>query len=292
MDTRDLKLEKNQLTKLLSAANPDGAPLYLYLCCGNDPEAAPGALSMTQSRVSCAMALLRQLGLWQQEQKKLTLPGERPSYTETDVERAVNGDLDFKALYGEVERLLNKSLTTEELKILLGFVRYLGLESDVICVLICYCKERARQRGSLRNPSLRSIEKEAYAWADMGIDTMEEAAAYIQSQNLRRSKLGKLKKLMQIGSRNLSPGEEKYALQWIEMGFDDEVLASAYDRTCLNTGSLNWAYMNKILSRWHEAGLHTMEQLQNGEKRNVPKGASGTLGQAELEAIQKVLQEV
>ena len=99
-------------------------------------------------------------------------------------------------------------------------------------------------------------------------------------------------RLLRIRNRSLSPGEEKYASSWISMGFEDGLLTEAYDRTCLNTGSLNWAYMNKILTRWHEAGIHTVEQLQKGETRNaVPKGASGQLGSAELEAIQKVLQE-
>ena len=66
----------------------------------------------------------------------------------------------------------------------------------------------------------------------------------------------------------------------------------AYERTCLNTGGLNWAYMNKIIQRWHQQGLHTADQVRNGDqKTNVPKGASGQLGAAELEAIQRVLQE-
>ena len=292
MNIKDLNIERTQVNKLLSAANPDAALLYLYLCCGNSPEDAPQGLNMSQSRVSCAGALLRQLGLWHQEQRQLILPGERPAYSEGDVLRAMDTDRDFQSLYGEVQRLLGKTLNTEELKILLGFVRYLGLDPDVICVLICYCKDRARQRGSLRNPSLRTIEKEAYAWAEQGIETIEDAAAYMQNQNQRRSRLGQLMRLLGIRNRSLSPSEEKYASSWIAMGFEDGVLSEAYDRTCLNVGSLNWAYMNKILNRWHEAGIHTLAQLKSNETRTtVPKGASGQLGSAELEAIQKVLQE-
>lgn len=293
MNTADLNIEKSHVSKLLSAANPDAALLYIYLHSGNDQTAAEQVLHMSQSRYSCAMATLRQLGLWQEEQLRQHLvPGERPSYSETDVIQAVDTDGDFRSLYGEVQRLLGRSLNTEELKILLGFVRYLGLDRDVISVLISYCKDRARQRGSLRNPSLRTIEKEAYTWAEQGIETIEDAAAFIHTQNVRQSKLGKLMKLLQIRGRNLTPSEERYASQWLEMGFDDQVLATAYDRTCLNTGGLNWAYMHKILTRWHEAGFHTVEQLQRGEKKQgVPKGASGQLGSAELEAIQKVLQE-
>ena len=203
------------------------------------------------------------------------------------------GDLDgsFRSLCGEVQRLMGRSLNTEELKILLGFVRYLGLPADVISVLICYCKDRARQRGSLRSPSLRTIEKEAYAWAEQGIDTMEEAAAYIQNQNMKNSRMGKLMAMLQIRGRSLTAAEERYASGWLEMGFDDEAIGMAYERTCLNTGGLSWAYMNKILQRWHEAGLKTAEDVRNRDRKPVPKGASGELGQAELDAIQRILRE-
>ena len=173
---------------------------------------------------------------------------------------------------------------------MLGFVRYLGFSADVISVLICYCKDRSRQKGSLRNPSLRTIEKEAYAWAERGIETVEDASAFIQAQNVRNSRLSRLMSLLQIRGRNLTAAEERYAQSWLDMGMEEEVLAMAYERTCLNTGGLNWAYMNKILQRWNQQGLRTAEEVRGGD-RKLPKGASGQLGSAELEAIQRVLQE-
>ena len=288
MECKDLNIEKNHVHKLLCAANPDAALLYLYVQSGNDPDTAAAALKFSESRCACAAATLRQLGMWP-EKKQTLIVGERPRYTEQDVLNAMDTDMDFHRLYEEVQRLLGKALTTEELKILLGFIRYLGMPMDVISVLVCYCKDRARQKGS-RNPSLRAIEKEAYAWAEQGIDTMEEAVAFIQNQNVRRSRMGQLMQTLQIRGRSLTPGEERYAQKWLDMGFAGEVIALAYERTCLNIGSLNWAYMNKILTRWHEAGLHTLEQVKNGEKKPVPKGASGQLGDAEMEAIQKLLQ--
>lgn len=246
---------------------------------------------MNEQRYACAAATLRQLGLWQEPAPAAPIFGRRPAYTEQDVLRAMGTDEAFHGLYGEVQRRLGRTLTTEELKILLGFVRYLGLPEDVICVLVTYCIDRARQRGSLRNPSLRTIEKEAYAWAEQGIDTMAAAAAFIHSRNLYFSRLGQLKKLLQIHGRNLTAAEEKFAQSWLEMEFDDAVLALAYERTCLNTGGLSWAYMNKILLRWKEAGYKTVDDIRAGDHKAVPKGASGQLGAAELEAIRKVLQE-
>ena len=287
-----LSIPAADVRRLLSAANPDAALLYIYLKSENSLESAAEELQVSPARISCAAAVLRQLGLWSDEKPHKVMTGERPDYSERDVLSAMDSDMDFRSLYGEIQRQMGRTLNTEELKILLGFTRYLGLSPEVISMLVCFCRERARQKGSSRNPSLRTIEKEAYAWAERGIDSMEEAAAYIQSQNVRNSRLGRLMGILQIRGRNLTNAEERYAQSWLDMGFEESAIADAYERTCLNTGGMNWAYMNKILQRWHEAGLHTAEAVKNGDHRNVPKGASGELGAAELEAIQKVLRGV
>lgn len=292
MNTEAIQISEVDVRKLLSAASPDAALLYIYVTSGNSMDTAARQLHLSDSRISCAAATLRQLGLWEENKVLHIAPGERPQYSEVDVLQAMDRDDSFRSLYGEIQRLLGRSLNTEELKIILGFVRYLGLSADVISVLVCYCRDRARQKGSSRNPSLRTIEKEAYAWAERGIDTVEEAAAFIQSQNLRNSRINRLKGILQIRGRALTAAEERYASAWLDMGFDEDVIAMAYERTCLNTGGLNWAYMNKILQRWHEQKLHTAEAVKNGDRKPLPKGASGELGAAELEAIQKVLQEV
>ena len=290
MRSSELNISQADVHKLLCAASGDGALLYIYLASGNELKNAQQELGLSKTRLDCAAAALRQLGLYQEEKPRLIV-GERPQYSETDVLSAMDTDSSFRSLYGEIQRLLGRTLNTEEMKILLGFIRYLGLPSDVISVLVCYCKERARQKGSLRNPSLRTIEKEAYAWAENGIDTMEEAVAYMRKQNMRRSRLGQLMEALQIRGRSLTPGEEKYAQQWLDWGFQLEVIKLAYERTCLNTGGLSWAYMNKILARWQEKGLLTLEQVQNKDTKPQIKGASGQLGDAELEAIQRVLRE-
>jgi len=293
MNIESVNFDAAEVRKLLGAASADGALLYIYLKAGNLPSDAAQVLHLSEARFHCAMATLRQLGLWQEETQHRILAGERPVYSERDVLEADSSDFEFKALRGEVERLLGRNLNTEELKILLGFIRYLGLPADVISVLICYCKDRARQRGSLRNPSLRTIEKEAYAWAEQGIDNLEEAAAFIQAQNVRNSRMSRLKNQLQIRGRNLTAAEERYAQSWLEMGFEDEVITMAYERTCLNTGSLKWPYMDRILQRWHEAGLHTAEAVKNGDRK---PGTGAAQGQRQLDAdeqaaIARILRE-
>ncbi len=292
MNIEKITVEPDALRKLFALGNGNAALLYLYLHSGNPLQQAARELGLSASQLTLAEANLRQTGLWAEQMKVVSLPGERPAYTETDVLTAMDTDMDFRSLYGEVQRQLGKVLTTEELKLLLGLHRYLGLPNEVISVLVYYCKERSRNRGSQRNPSLRTIEKEAYHWAEQGIETLEQAAAFIQYQNRRNSAMEQLKRTLQVRGRALTPGEERYAAAWLDMGFADEAIAMAYEKTCLNTGGLNWAYMNKILQRWHSAGLHTVQEIKQGDRKpSVPKGASGELGQAELEAIAKILQE-
>jgi DnaD/phage-associated family protein len=281
----------SDVRRLLGAANPDAALLYIYLKSENSIESASRDLGLSQARITCAAAVLRQLGLWSDEKPRNVLAGERPAYSERDVLSAMDTDMDFRSLYGEIQRQLGRSLNTEELKIILGFTRYLGLSPEVISVLVSYCRDRARQKGSSRNPSLRTIEKEAYAWAERGIDSVEEAAAFIQSQNVRSSRLGRLMHILQIRGRNLTAAEERYATSWLDMGFEESAITEAYERTCLNTGGMNWAYMNKILQRWHESGLHTAEAVKNGNLKNPSQGKQRQLDEDEIAAIQRMMQE-
>ena len=65
----------------------------------------------------------------------------------------------------------------------------------------------------------------------------------------------------------------------------------AYERTCLNTGGLSWAYMNKILTRWKDAGLLTGEKIRTGDVKPGAVKASGTLGDTEVAAIKRLMQE-
>ena len=294
MIMENLTVPGADVRKLLAAANADAALLYIYINSGNRLDNAGPALNMSPSRVNCAAAALRQLGMMAEENRAKPMVGERPSYSERDVLEAAGRDNDFEALCGEVQRLLGRNLNVEEMKILLGFVRYLGLPVEVVSMLVSYCKERARQRGTLRNPSLRSIEKEAYHWAELGIDSMESAAAHIQSQNIRNSRLSRLMNLLQIRGRSLTAAEEKYASSWLEMGFEEQVISTAYERTCLNTGGLSWAYMNKILQRWNDAGLKTAEAVRSRDRK--PGNAAPT-GQRQLDdderaAIERMLSEV
>ena len=130
MNTTEVHITQPDLRKLLATASADAALLYLYLQGGNAPEMAAEKLNISQSRVSCALATLRQLDLYGQE-KTLVAPMQRPEYSEQDILCAMDTDRDFRALYGEIQRLLGRPLNTEEMKIILGREKIeVGINAD------------------------------------------------------------------------------------------------------------------------------------------------------------------
>ena len=264
MVNQDLLIPERDWRKLLAAASGDAALLYLFLQAGGTPEQAMQALRFTNARMDCAVASLKQMGLWP-EAPKVLRPAQPPVYTEADLIRAETQS-DFPQLLGEAQRRLGKVLSTEEAKVLLSIYDYLGMPAEVVSILLSYCIQRGRARGNSRMPSMHNIEREAYHWADLGIDTMEEAAAYMQMQLDRQSKAGQLRKVLQLGERKLTAGEEKLVLQWIDWGFGPSEVAMAYEKTCMNTGGLKWPYLNSILKSWHTQGLHTVQAIEAGDK--------------------------
>ena len=294
MDEALLTIPKQDIRKLLGAASGDAALLYLYLRAGFDPDQAREALQFSVHRYDCAMASLRQMGLTQEAPRYLEA-GERPVYTEQDIAREMDRGREFGLLIGEVQRRLGRMLSTEELKILLSIRDYLRLPDEVISILISYCIQRSRARGNVRAPSMRSIEKEAYHWADNNIDTLEEAAAYMQQQLMRQSKLGPIRRALQINDRRLTPSEEKYILKWLDMGFGEPEIALAYDRTCLHAGGLKWNYMDSILTSWQKQNLYTVDQIRQYDR--APERAKGAARPRDavdpmaLKAIRRRMQE-
>ena len=106
--------------------------------------------------------------------------------------------------------------------------------------------------------------------------------------------------MLQLDNRKLTADEERYLTTWVSMGFPDESINLAYERTCNQIGSFKWAYMNSILKSWHEKNLHTPQEIALGD--GAPPAASkrrndgfqrhgGKLSPLAKRAVQNALKE-
>lgn len=255
---------------LLTCRNSDCLRVYLYLKRWDKPREdrrVSEDLGMPLKAVQAALTDLRRLGL-------LSAPvpaapaEELPQYDAAYIAERTHADPDFRALLDEAAQVLGRKLSTSEMQKLFGIYDDLGLPAEVVLTLMNYCKEQwAEKYGPGRVPTMRQIEKEAYVWARLEILTLEQADTYIARRQEKRDKVRCFRHALGIRDRELSATEQNYLEQWADLGFAEDAVLLAYDRTVTQTGGLKWPYMNKILQSWHQKGLHTPAEIAEGDTR-------------------------
>ena len=293
--------DKSIAEALIAAHDGDVALLYIYLCCrgGEDLERAARELCRTMGEISAAWEKLQRMGL---------LPGERafqdrpvpaqkpapaeelPEYETEDLVRRSREDAGFSAIVTEAQKVLGHVLSSSDLKRLFGIYDYLALPPEVILMLLNHCVSISQGR----RPSMRFIEKEAYVWANREIMSLEQAEEYIRSSRRRREDMGRIKESLGIRGRELTATEQKYISSWLDMGFGEECISIAYDRTVTNTGALKWNYMNKILLSWHEKGIHNAAQLEEkeGRRKTAPTRTNTPDKPIDMEALRAIVEKM
>lgn len=272
-----LALTSQAADRLLSAGDGDAALLYLQLLRldGADRERARKALKWTEERAFAAWTTLEKLGLVDPQaapaRPEKPEPDQPPEYTAADLNRELENQASpFPLLVAEVQRSLGKVLSTADLKGLYTIYDYLGLPAEVIFLLVNYCvTEWERRYGPGHPPRMSQVKREAYRWVQAGADTVQAADAYLRRLETLRERENRLLPLLNIRGRTAVEAERKYLTAWADWGFSDEAISLAYERTVLRKGDLNWAYMNSILKDWNQKGLHTVEQIEAGDRRRT-----------------------
>jgi len=278
-----ITLTGQTIEKLIRAGDGDAALLYLYILKtkGESTEAeAAKALNKSKGWIASATAMLSRIGLVEIEKETAaeSTPIETQEYTQDEVKEAIASGSDFTIVIEETQRRLGKILSPDDLLRLFGIYDNLKLPPEVILQLITHCINECHTRGDGRVPSIRYIEQAAYTWEREGVFTIEKAEEYLKALEQRKSNRGMIKRVLQIKDRELSETEKRYVDSWIDMGFEFDAIAIAYDKTVVNTGGLKWPYLDAILKKWNTKGIHSVQQIQENEGR--PAGQGGQTGQA------------
>jgi len=272
------------------------ALLYLYLLRRGGSfvlEEASKRLGETPQRVRMAAQALQDMGLL--EIRGIPEPSEElPEISTEDMVLRTMDSHEFAELVQETQSLMGRVLSGTELKILFGIYDHLALPPEVILMLVSHCMARtAKKLGEGKRPSIRTIEREAYAWANREILTLELAEEHLKYLQRMDSETEKIKSAIGISGRDLSSTEKKYIESWVSLGFGAEALAIAYDRTVLKTGKLQWKYMNSIVNSWHGKGLHTAKEILEGDTMVSPAPHStNSLGKNELQRMEKLMNKM
>lgn len=277
---KSVVLSASQVDTLVRGGNGDAALLYLLLQRLEGPvtpEALAEKLGWSLLRCAAAETALQDMGFLQRSQQPPAPADEHRVYSADELADMLETDEGFRMLVPQTEEKLGKRLKTADLQILAALYDDMGLPVDVIYLLVCHCIERAQRRfGPGRCPTLRQIEKEGAYWVRLGICDQDSAARYLSDYARKLEKTAAYMQALRLGGRAPVESEQRYILDWIDMGFTPEAVAMAYDKTVFYKKELNWRYLNGILRRWHQQGWHTAEEAASGEQK--PKSSAVPAG--------------
>lgn len=173
-----------------------------------------------------------------------------------DAAKRIEQCSELRDLLFRVSELLNKQPNGTLIKTLVMIYDWMELPADIIIMVVYFCK-------SIGIYDLRSITNTCAEFKNKGINTHEKADQYILSKSLKNQNQNAVKLAFGIGGRALSPKEQEYIDTWFTVyGYNIDFIKLAYNKGIDNTAKLSFAYINKILTAWHEKGIKTIEQAQ------------------------------
>lgn len=284
---------------LVESGDGDGALLYLALLeSGGDGAKAAARLGWPEGRLHPAWGRLASLKLAPPPAAAPAPPPPKeddrlPEYSREELTAAQEREPQFRGLCRELEGMLGRVFTDNDLKCLYTMYDHLGLPPEVILLLTGWVirRERRLKNNPAACPRMPSIQREAFKWKRLGADTLDRAEEYLRRQEGVDQREWDI--LQAVGVTDRRPAverEREYIAAWVDMGVSDELIRLAYERTVYQKKAMNWPYMNKILQSWHQAGYRTPAQVETGDRpspRPKPAPAQSQDFQPSQERIQK-----
>jgi DnaD/phage-associated family protein len=227
-----------------------------------------GIISLTDE-VECVKAVEKNELSIVPKRAKLT---ELPQYTSAELNSLLKKHNNIVGLIDECQNVLGKIFTAADIKVLMGFVDYLGLDNDYILVLMHFAA-----RNDMK--SLRYIEKIAISCIDDGFTDAKVLQEALYAREEKAQIENKIKNIFGLGSRKLTSKEQKQVNAWVTTyNYDISVIEKAYEITVTATNKPSIHYANAILEKWFAEGVKNIEDAENliaaREQEKATEGSS------------------
>ncbi len=183
-----------------------------------------------------------------------TPPRRIPKPDGVFVAQRINESEEISFLMQEAQLILGRPISPGLSSSLVFIHDDYGLPVDVIVMLLQYVKDRGRDNTNY-------IESVARGWAADGVLSHEAAEQKLRQLDESEQAWRRVENALRIPRRSPSAREEQFARNWVlEWRFSDDMLREAYERCVDATGRMNLSYINRVLERWHKAGISTPQQ--------------------------------
>ena len=202
------------------------------------------------------------------------MPETRPQYTVQELSVYRTQSKEIERLFATAEQALGKLLTYNDMNVIFGFYDWLRLPLEVIEYLLNYCAQHGHR-------NLRYMEKCAIDWAERDIDDLDKAITYIHTFDKNyRSILKRMGKLTNFPT----PAQRKQMDKWLyEMHMPLDVILEACDKTTLTAEKPSLSYVDKILAKWHKAGINTLDGIKQADEDFLKQREQKTTAKAKTQ---------
>lgn len=159
-------------------------------------------------------------------------------------------------MFQDIQQVLGKTIGYDGQCIFLMMHDQYGLPVEVIYMLVDYC-------ASIGKKGFSYISKVGKDWGEKEIDSIEKADEQIKILNTCTGVWKEFAAMAGIQNPRPTSVQSAFMRTWtIEMKFNVEMIYMAYEETVNHSGKISFPYMNKILSKWHEKGMKTPEDIE------------------------------
>lgn len=233
-------------------------------------------LGTDRAEINASIAFWRGAGVFSAEDEKRRTPERRtpapsrdiPPLSAEDVERMANTSPERLTLIDACSQTLGRMLNSSESSCLLALRDYLGVDDEYILLTAAYCVRKGKK-------NVKSIEKTALSLYDSDIESTSALEEHLLWLETRDELEARLRRLIGAGERSFTSKEKERFGRWQkDYGFEFDLIELAYEKTVDATGKASVAYMDKILSSWHEKGFRTPDDVAAGDAPAAGKSGS------------------
>ena len=241
-------------------ASREELKVLVALIAGAGADELPSLLGISSARSASSVSLWRESGvLTEEELVKVEFDTEKNDEIEEEPASLVAKDIRDKGLamlVNEVARLLGRpALSTASVKKIVALHTEYALSEEYILTLAAHLCDT----GKL---TVTRLVSEAIKLVEKGIDTADDLLVYTERWRNMTDADARLRRIIGIYNRNLTQSEKEYFNKWVnEYLFSEGIISEAYDRSVKGArGQYSAAYMDAILTRWHECGCKTLAE--------------------------------
>lgn len=181
---------------------------------------------------------------------------------QVDLLEALNSN-NTKDMLRDIEALLARPLSPNEMSIYLNWQKEFGFSSELILILMEYCISKGKS-----DP--RYIEKVALSWHDMKITTVEQAQNLIKKNEDKWVSIRRILTYLGINNMDIMKPQQDLIEKWLFIyKFSVDIILKACDICFERLNRADFKYIDGILSKWHKNNFKTLEDIAiNDNKRS------------------------